>query len=158
MRLVVFAISLLVAGAAHAETLVVGTLNTESGSDTQPFRVAETIRGAGQVDVWAFQEVEGIDATVEFTVAAGAASNRKSYRYVISESGENTQQHRRDDFLAIVYNSSRLRQVETVELHGIRSGPGSGRLGNPNWRLRGALFLRLQDKDRPVIATFEIVP
>ncbi len=63
MRLVIFAISLLVAGAAHAETLVVGTLNTESGSDTQPFRVAETIRGAGQVDVWAFQEVEGMLAS-----------------------------------------------------------------------------------------------
>ena len=33
MRLIIFAISLLVAGAAHAETLVIGTLNTESGSD-----------------------------------------------------------------------------------------------------------------------------
>ena len=145
MRQIIFALAFSIATAAQAETLTVGTLNTESDSDTQPFKVAETIRGVGPVDVWAFQEVADIDAAVEFTVAAGAASNRKRYRYVISESGEIGQQHRRNDFLAIVYNASRLRQVETVELHGIRSKPGTGRLGKPDWHLRGALFVRLQD-------------
>lgn len=145
MRLIIFALALFVSTAAQAETLTIGTFNTESGSDTQPYKVAETIRGIGPVDVLAFQEVADINAAVEFTVAVGAVGNRKSYRYVISESGENGQQHRRHDFLVIVYNSSRFRQVETVELHGIRSKPGAGRLGNPDWHLRGALFVRLQD-------------
>ena len=30
-------------------------------------------------------------------------------------------------------------------MHGIRSKPGTGRLGKPDWHLRGALFVRLQD-------------
>ena len=98
------------------------------------------------MDVWAFQEVASIEAAEEYTVAAGAVGNRKSFRFVVSESGEINQPHRRNDLLAIVYNSSDLRQVETLELHSIRSEPGAGRLGRANWRLRGALFLRLQHK------------
>ncbi|WP_171231027.1 hypothetical protein [Ruegeria sp. HKCCA6707] len=137
---------------AYAQDFSVGTLNTESASDTQPFMVSRTIRGVGKVDVWALQEVAGISAVEEYTVAAGAVGRRSSYRAIVSESGTISQQHRRDDQLAIVYNSSRFRQVENVELHGIRSKPGAigGRLGEPDWNLRGALFIRLQDKDTGV--------
>lgn len=146
MRFATFLLTVVIASSAQAEPLKVGTFNTESDSDTQPFKVAETIRGIRHVDVWAFEEVESREAAIEYTVAASAAGGRGSYRYVISESGEIGAQDRKNDFVALVYNSSRLRQVETVELHGIRSGPGPGRLGTPDWHLRGALFLRLQDK------------
>lgn len=148
MRILWFLFSIVLAVQAQSQELIVGTLNTESASDTQPFKVAETIRGVGFVDVWAFQEVADVNAATEFLVAAGSAPGRKSFRMVVSESGENAQPHRRNDLLAIAYNSSRLRQVETVELHGIRSvpGPTGGRLGDAEWRLRGALFLRLQDR------------
>ena len=61
MRHIIFALALLVTAAAQAETLTIGTLNTESDSDTQPFKVAETIRGVGPIDVWAFQEVADIN-------------------------------------------------------------------------------------------------
>lgn len=135
---------------ACSQELVVGTLNTESGADTNVFSVSQTIQRAGFVDVWAFQEVEDTEALIEYTVAAGAAPGRKSFRYVQSESGEINSQHRKHDLLGLVYNSTRLRQVETVEVHGIRSEPGTGRLGEPDWGLRGALFLRLQDKSTGV--------
>ncbi len=147
MRYIATVLILFLAVSASAEEIKVGTLNTESGSDTQPFMVAQLIRKIGRIDVWAFQEVASVNAAIEYTVAAGAAGGRKSYRYVVSESGEINAPHRQHDLLAIVYNSSRLRQVETVELHGIRSRPGSGRLGETSWGLRGALLLRLQDRD-----------
>lgn len=145
-------ISLLSATQVVAQDFKVGTLNTESASDTQPFIVSRTIRAIGKVDIWAFQEVAGLSAVEEYTVAAGAVGRRSSYRAIVSESGTISQQHRRDDQLAIAYNSSRFRQVENVELHGIRSKPGAvgDRLGEPDWNLRGALFIRLQDKDTGV--------
>lgn len=132
---------------AQSRELTIGTLNTESASDTLAFSVAATIRDAGSADLWALQEVEGVDALEEFTVAAASAGRRSSFRYVLSESGAITSMHRKNDFLGFVYNSSRLRQVETVELHGIRSTPGAGRLGDAEWGLRGALFMRFQDRD-----------
>ena len=144
---VIILISFFGTSATCADIIKIGTFNTESSSDTQPFKVAEIIRAAGKTDVWALQEVASVDAAIEYTVAAGAVSNRKSFRYVVSESGEISAPHRRNDLLAIVYNSSDLRHVETIELHGIRSDPGTGRLGVSNWRLRGALFLRLQHMD-----------
>ena len=147
MRGLLAVVFCILSAGASAELLRVGTLNTESASDTQPYKVAETIREIGFTDIWAFQEVASREAAIEFTVAAGAVGSRKSFRYVVSESGEIASQHRKNDLLAIVYNSSRFRQVETVELHGIRSDPSSGRLGKANWRLRGALFIRLLDKD-----------
>lgn len=131
---------------AFGQELVVGTFNTESASDTSVFNVSKTIRKSGFVDVWALQEVEDLDALTEYTVAAGSAGNRKSFRRIMSESGEISSQHRKSDYIGLIYNSSRLRHVETVELHGIRSVPGLGRLGDPDWKLRGALIARFQDR------------
>lgn len=147
MRTLFFVSLLAFSGAAQAQDVRVGTFNTESASDTQPFRVAETIREVGRVDVWAFQEVASRSTAIEFIQAASAVAGRNNFRYIISESGEITSPDRQNDFLAIAYNSTRVRHVETVELHGIRSEPGAGRLGKPSWRLRGGLFARLQDRE-----------
>ena len=147
MKFILAATLSFVAGAASAQELIVGTLNTESSADTSVFAVSQTIQRTEFVDIWALQEVQSLDALTEYTVAAGAAPGRKSFRRVVSESGENNAQHRKHDLLGMVYNSSRLRHVETVELHAIRSVPGPGRLGESDWRLRGALFLRFQDRD-----------
>lgn len=146
MRFILIAICLVLSSKALTEELIVGTLNTESAADTNVFAVSQVIRDTGFADIWAFQEVEDLEALTEYTVAAGATANRINFRRVISESGTIASQHRKHDFLGIVYNSTRLRQVETVELHGIRSNPGSGRLGKPDWGLRGALLMRFQDK------------
>ena len=132
---------------ASSQELIIGTLNTESASDTNEWSVARVIRDAGFVDVWAFQEIEDMEALTEFTIAAGAAGKRKSFRHEISTSGAISAHHRKNDFLGFAYNSSRLRQVETVELHGIRSTPSNGRLGEADWKLRSALFMRFQDRD-----------
>lgn len=136
----------LLATSLSAQELTVGTLNTEFSADTYSFKVSQTIQKVGFVDVWAFQKVKDPDALTEYTVAAGAAPGWKSFRGVTSKNGVTNSQHRKYDLLGLVYNSSRLRRVETVELHGIRSVPGSGRLGDADWQLRAALFFRLQDK------------
>lgn len=142
---IIFAALVFGLSSAHAAELTIGTLNTESDGDTYPFLVGEVIRDVGMVDVWALQEVQDLQSVVDYTVATASASSRKSYRYVLSQSGAIASPHRRNDHLALVYNSSRLRQVETVEFHGVRSEPGEGRLGEANWRLRAALFIRLYD-------------
>jgi endonuclease/exonuclease/phosphatase family metal-dependent hydrolase len=127
-----------------AQTFTIATLNTESGSDTQSFRVAELIRELGRVEIWAFQEVASEEAVIEFTVAASASGARQRYRYHLSTSGKNHDMHRENDHIAIVYNSTQFREVESTELHAIRSIDGAGRLGKPEWHLRGALLVRFQ--------------
>lgn len=144
IRAVIFAVGCTLSAFVTAQSFTVGTLNTESGSDTQSFRVAELIRELGRVDIWLFQEVASEDAVVEFTVAAGAVGNRQKYRYLLSQSGKNHDLHRKHDLIAVVYNASRFREVEVTELHSIRSVAGTGRLGRANWHLRGALFVRFQ--------------
>ena len=146
MKLAALLLALLAPLSAAAQELVVGTLNVESAADTSPFAVGRVMDRAGFADVWALQEVESLETLTEYTVAAASIAGRASFPRVISESGEITAQHRKSDHLGLVYNSSRLRQVETVELHGLRSTPGPGRLGDADWSLRGALFLRLQDR------------
>ena len=138
------AVILLAATPVQADAKKVATFNAESSADTHWFEVAKTIRAAGKVDVWALQEVESRATAARYTEAA-AAWGRHSYRYVISESGEIRSPHRSNDFLAVIYNSSELRHLETVELHVIRSEPNGNRLGKAAWRLRGALFARLYD-------------
>ena len=130
-----------------AQSFTVATLNTESGSDTQAFRVAEIMRNLGRVEIWLLQEVASKEAAIEYTVAAGAVGNRQKYRYLLSDSGKNHEQHRQDDRLAVVYNSSEFREVEVTELHSIRSRPNGTPLGKPDWHLRGALFVRFAHID-----------
>ena len=147
MRIRYLAVAIaLTATFAQADDKKVATFNTESDADTHWFKVAETIRAAGKVDVWALQEVESYETIARYTEAA-ASWGRNNYRYIVSESGAIPSQHRSNDFLAIVYNSNELRQIEMVELHSIRSKPSEKRLGDPNWKLRGALFIRLYDED-----------
>ena len=141
----VILITLFVTGIAFADDKKIATFNTESDADTHWFEVSKVIRDAGKVDIWLLQEVESEEVAARYAEAT-AAWGRKSYRYVVSESGTNSSPHRSNDHLVIIYNSSELRHVETVELHAIRSSPGVGALGEPRWGLRGALFVRLSDR------------
>ena len=84
-------------------------------------------------------------SAVHYTEAL-AAWGRNSYRFVSSESGTYSSQHRRNDHLAIIYNATELHLLDTLEFHALRSAPATGRLGDPNWHLRGALFVRLLDR------------
>lgn len=141
---------------AAASDLIVATFNTESDTDTAPVKVTETIRAMGELDILAVQEVESAEALKLYTDAA-AQSLSGRWRSVISESGVNT--NRAADLLGIVYNSDRFRQLETNEIHVIRSKPDTSTYGRPDWSLRGALVLRLQHLESGVefqIATIHL--
>lgn len=128
----------LVAFALHpaaANELRLVTFNTESDADTRPEKVGETMRSVRGADVWALQEVEDAAALRVYRDHAGDGD----WRYVLSESGG-------EDRLAILYRTDRLRHVETLEYHAIRSRAKEGQAyGEPQWGLRGALFVRLHD-------------
>jgi endonuclease/exonuclease/phosphatase family metal-dependent hydrolase len=126
----------------HAGDLTVATFNTESDDDTQPAKVAQSIGEIGQFDILAVQEVEGRDALKAYTDAA-AGANGGRWRNVMSESGFNS--NRAADFLGLIYNTEKFRQLGTTEIHLIRSRPDGTHYGEPDWSLRGALVLRLQD-------------
>lgn len=138
--------SLVLASArAGAGEIRFATFNIESDASTDDGRIAETIRALGTLDMLALQEVAGRDAVRNATAAMRSAGSGR-YRYVISESGS-AGRGRIGDRLAIVYDSARFRQLETVELHAIRSEPDGTAHGRPNWGLRAALFLRLRAYD-----------
>ncbi|OWV69635.1 hypothetical protein ATY77_20940 [Rhizobium sp. R634] len=128
-------------GLAQAGDLRIATFNTESDSDTQPPKVAETIVALGTFDVLAVQEVESWQALKEY--AEAAAKQGGKWRFVISESRTNAD--RQADLLGLIYRTDMFRQLETNELHVIRSKPDGSAYGKPDWSLRGALSLRLQD-------------
>lgn len=137
-----FLVFMPVAAPTQAAEIRIATFNTESDDDTEPQKVAETIRSIHGVDIWGLQEVEGEDA-IELYRDAAKFSGKGRWRLVLSESGRYSDPKRREDRLGILYRADLFRQVETVELHAIRSRPNGGRYGRPNWPLRGALFLRL---------------
>lgn len=136
---------LLTVSPLQAADLRIATFNTESDPHftTDPVNVARTIAEMGKFDILALQEVEDADAVRQFAEAA-AYSLRGTWRSVISESGVNFD--RKNDLLAIIYRSDLFRQIETRELHMIRSNAGAGDYGKADWGLRGALALRLQHK------------
>lgn len=145
MSRVIFAfVAFMLAGGAQAADIRIATFNTESDDDTQPAKVAETIRKLPNVDIWALQEVESEDALKIYRDAAKGTS-AEPWRYVISESGVIVD--RQSDRLGILYRTDLFRQLETVEYHAIRSrkdsGNNSNKYGKPDWGMRAALFLRL---------------
>lgn len=146
--IVVILLSLFLPALAYGQDFRVATFNTESEEpkppnppDTVPAKVAETIRAMGAFDLLAVQEVESSAALKVFSDAAAQSQGGK-WRYVISESGFNSD--RAPDFLGIVYRSDEYRELETREIHVIRSRPDGSAYGQPDWGLRGALVLRLQ--------------
>jgi endonuclease/exonuclease/phosphatase family metal-dependent hydrolase len=142
MRFIVMVLAWLTIGlSAWAGDLHIATFNTESDDDTQPAKVAETIKAMGRFDILAVQEVESIDALRQFADAASQQGGR--WRFVVSESGVNSD--RQADLLGIIYNIEKFRQLETSELHIIRSKPDGSDYGKADWSLRGALNLRLLD-------------
>lgn len=142
-RLLVLLFCLAFSSVTAAQDLRVATLNAESEetADTLPEKVAETIRGMGPFDLLAVKEVQSTAALKIFADAA-AQSNGGRWRYVISESGFNSD--RAPDFLGIIYRTDQYRQLDTREIHVIRSRPDGTSLGQADWGLRGALVLRLQ--------------
>lgn len=141
-RTILAVLACLAMGTAQAVEIKIATFNTESDTDTQPAKVAETIRKVAGVDIWAFQEVEGEDALKVYREAA-KTSPVEHWRYVISESGPYNDPGRKPDYVGIAYRTDLFRQIETIELHGIRSTPDGSKYGKPDWGLRGALFVRL---------------
>ncbi|MFK4488890.1 endonuclease/exonuclease/phosphatase family protein [Bradyrhizobium sp. USDA 336] len=141
MRWIILFAALFVSSAASAFDIRVATFNTESDDDTQPARVAETIGQVTNVDIWALQEVEDYEAMKLYRDAARGV-RPEQWRFVFSESGVNTD--RQSDHLGILYRTDIFRQLETVEFHALRSRDDGSKYGRTDWRLRGALFLRLQ--------------
>jgi len=141
MRCAVILLTALFVSTAHAADIRIATFNTESDDDTQPGRVAETIGQVTNVDIWVLQEVESTEAIGLYRDAA-RGMRPEQWRYIISESGVNTD--RQSDHLGILYRTDIFRQLETVEFHAIRSREDGSKYGRTDWRLRGALFLRLQ--------------
>lgn len=138
---------LLIQTPAEAAEVKIATFNTESDLDTDPTKVAETISEVQGVDIWALQEVQGLPA-IEKYLPAAKISGHGEWRFVISESGASNNPTF-IDYTAILYRRDIFRQLETVELHAIRSRPkeGSGYYGTPSWGLREALFLRLEHRE-----------
>lgn len=143
MRLIAIAIcAVLISGTVHAAEIRIATFNTESDSDTQPEKVAQTIRDVNGVDIWAMQEVESGEALRVYAEAAKISGHGK-WRYVLSESGRYSDPDRKPDYLGILYRTDLFRHLETAEYHAIRSSPDGSRYGRVNPGLRSALFLRL---------------
>ncbi|MER9254540.1 hypothetical protein NKI59_22520 [Mesorhizobium sp. M0598] len=141
LRLFVATVVSFIVSIAQAADLTVATFNTESDTDTQPAKVAISIGEIGAFDILALQEVESAQALKAYAEAAAAQGGR--WRYIVSESGVNSD--RESDFLGIVYRTDKFRQLKTTEIHFIRSRPDGSVYGEPDWSLRGALLLRLQD-------------
>ena len=139
--IVIIMIAFIIAPAPAAE-IRIATFNTESDKDTEPQKVAETLRSIQGVDIWGLQEVESEEALRLYRDAA-KISGYGRWRFVLSESGRYNDSERKADHLAILYRTDLFRQIETVELHAIRSKPNDSHYGKSNWFLRGALFLRL---------------
>jgi endonuclease/exonuclease/phosphatase family metal-dependent hydrolase len=128
-----------------AADLRIATFNTESDPHftTDPVNIARTISEMGKFDILALQEVEDADAVKEYAEAA-AHTLKGTWRSIISESGVNFD--RKSDHVAIIYRSDMFREIDTRELHMIRSNAGTGPYGKPDWGLRAALAVRFQHK------------
>lgn len=140
-RIVLALAACLLASFAQAADIRIATFNTESDDDTQPAKVAETIGKLPNVDIWALQEVEDEEALKKYRSAAKGTS-AEPWRYVISESGVNTD--RQSDHLGLLYRTDIFRQLETIEYHAIRSRhENNSKYGRTDWGMRAALLLRL---------------
>ncbi len=130
---------------ATGSPMTVVTFNVDSSADTYPHRVGEVIQQLKRPDVLALQEVHD-DKDLAWYTAALAVDSRYKYRSVISRAGENREPDQLNDHLAIVYNDSLLRLLETIELDTVRSRPDTSSLGVQDMRLLPALFVRFQHK------------
>lgn len=126
----------------QAAEIRIGTFNTESGPDTLPVKVAETIREVRGVDIWALQEVESPVALERYAEAAKVSGGGR-WTWVIGRSGAYTAPDRKPDRLGILYRRDMFREIETIEYHAIRSTPSDAAYGRSVPALLGAMFLRL---------------
>lgn len=119
-----------------ASKLVIVSYNVESDQDTDPKLVAKDIENIGPAHLWGLTEVESDRAVGQMMVGMREARRSGKFRYFKSRSGAYNKRGRRNDHIAIVYDSRVLRLLETQELLFVRVTPG----------LRGTLVGRFLHK------------
>ena len=130
---------------AAGSNLNVVTFNVDSSANTYPYRVGEIIQQLQRPEILALQEVDNEKDLAWYTASASLDSSYR-YRYVMSRAGRKSEPDRLNDHLAIVYNDTVLRLLETIELDTVRSRPDTSSLGVPDTRILPVLFARFQHK------------
>ena len=136
---------LLVSMPATGSNLNVVTFNVDSSANTYPYRVGEIIQQMKRPEILALQEVDN-EKDLAWYAAAASLDSGYRYRYVMSRAGRKDESDRLNDFLAIVYNGTVLRLLETIELDTVRSRPDTSSLGIEDMRLLPVLFARFQHR------------
>lgn len=133
-------VCVLLATPTYGAKLSVVSYNVESDGDTNPEQVAEDIANIDGSYLWGLTEVEGDSAVRHFMIGMQSARRSGKFRYFMSRSG--SVRDRKDDHIAIVYDSLVLSLLETQELHFVRVNQNGG--FNPG--LRGTLVGRFEHK------------
>jgi len=133
-------ITLLLNRPCAAEELRIITYNIESGSDTQPHLVAETMGSMGRADIWLLQEVAKESDVFELLNRTGQGR----WSYLFSKSGNYNSSSGHNDHLAILFDTRTFDLLEEVELHATRVRAD----GTPWPNLRGVQFARLRHRER----------
>ncbi|WP_372364516.1 endonuclease/exonuclease/phosphatase family protein [Candidatus Uabimicrobium sp. HlEnr_7] len=127
MKLISF-LFVLVISFSYSEELCIISWNVEStGADAHV--VAKRIADFQGYDIWGLSEVEGKSAAQLFEKAAGKGEEHK-FDSILGSTG-------RDQRLLIVYNKSRLKMLESFELHEV----------NINGRVRSPLVAKFYDRE-----------
>lgn len=146
MKLINFSLLLLlISVSAAGSSLEVVTFNVQSSANTYPYRVGEIIQQLQRPEILVLQEVDNEKDLAWYTAAASLDSSYR-YRSVMSRAGRNSEPDRLNDHLAIVYNDTVLRLLETIELDTVRSRPDTSSLGVQDTRILPVLFARFQHK------------
>lgn len=103
-------IPVLIPAAAYSQTLTVVGFNVESGGASLPV-LSQVVAKLQGVDLWGFSEVQNQQWLNAFKTAA-ADGEGVQFDGVLGTTG-------RDDSLAIVYNSTKLEFLRSMELHNI---------------------------------------
>ena len=127
---------------AHAseDTLTAITYNIESGPDTDPAVVARKMAQAPSPNIWLLQEAPHEEAVLSIMNWIGG----KRWAYVLSDTGERIEPFKQADYLAVLYDRSALRLLETVELVETSYLPGAYGDVDPDDTLRRVQFLRFE--------------
>lgn len=123
-----------------AEEIRIVSYNIESGSDTQPHLVAETMGSLGRADLWLLQEVAKEDDVFALLNRTGGGR----WDYLFSKSGNYNSSSGHNDHLAILFDTRIFDLLEEVELHATRVRAD----GTPWPNLRGVQFARLKHRGR----------
>lgn len=134
-----FLLAVLASPSTAADEVRIATYNIESGSDTQPHLVAESMAEVGRTDIWLLQEVAREDDLLPLLNRVGTGR----WAYLISKSGNYHSASGHNDHLAILYDTRVFDLLEEVELHASRVRAD----GSPWPNLRGTQFARLRHRE-----------